>query len=97
MKMQWEETQKDEKKRQADRKRELVLITETIQTEGWPILVRSIDGAVQYLQNELEKSAAWRVFKGMQLRADIRTLKKLSLAMKKQESVYLAEKLRFKE
>lgn len=90
----WNKAQKEKERSQQEFKRDKMQINETIKTEGWSIIVKSLQVTVGSLMEELQTVSSFRVFKGLSLRSEIRALKTLLRSMQKNEKMNLAEKLK---
>ena len=94
IKSRWDEAQKDKKKKEQEYKRHKSLIAETINTKGWLTIVIPLQTKIESLMETLHDTSSFRIFKGMELRSEIRSRKSLLLSMQKNEKIYLSEKLK---
>lgn len=97
LKKKYEDAQKVKDNAQEEYKREKELLTQTINTKGWQILVRSLEATVQKLGEDLVHTSSLRVFKGMELRSERKNLNRLLTRMRGEEKKFLSSLLIEKE
>lgn len=93
----YEDSEKEKNKKQDEYNREKELISQTINTKGWKILVKSVEATVQKLSEDLANTSSLRVFKGMELRSERKNLKRLLTRMSGEEKKFLSNLLIEKE
>lgn len=73
----------------AESEREKMHYKAMISTEGWKLLYPAMEKKIQELQTELFETSSFRVFKCMELRAEIKSIKNLYIIMSRAEKLGL--------